>query len=81
MDAIGLSSLLGALLLLTGFAMWRLPVGECDQCPHCRLERLRVQQEVEDRARARDAESATALGVVRCDRCGRMDVHDHRDRG
>jgi hypothetical protein len=66
-------------LLLIAFAVWRLPVGQCEQRAHYRLEQLRAQQLHEERARQRDTESTAAFGVTRCERCGRVDAHDHGD--
>ena len=42
MPADTMISILAATLLATGWALWLLPIGRCQECPHCRAERLKV---------------------------------------
>ena len=67
MPAETMIALLAATLLATGWALWVLPVGTCRQCPHCQVEQLAKEREV-------DAQLARAYGTPRCAACGR---HHH----
>jgi hypothetical protein len=62
-------SLLAATLLLTGWALWLLPVGTCAQCAHCRAERVAKQRDTE-------AQAGRIYGIPPCPACGR-----HHRRG
>jgi predicted metal-binding protein len=56
-------SLLAVSLLATGWALWLLPVGSCNQCPHCQLEKLAKERETEARV-------SRAYGIQVCQSCG-----------
>jgi hypothetical protein len=80
MDPSGLTSLLGVFAApdrIRCLASAGRPVRATRA--HYRLEQLRAQQLHEERARQRDTESTAAFGVTRCERCGRVDAHDHGD--
>jgi len=69
-DPLGVATLLALTLLGVGAALLLLPVGTCPQCGHCRLEKLRHDVELEERA-------GGLYGIPRCPACGRR--HDPRD--
>ena len=69
MEAHSIVGLLGGFLLTLGFMVWRMPVGTCAECPHCRRERL--DQEVEQQRQA-DVDLEVRYGLARCSRCGRV---------
>jgi len=58
-------SLTGLAMFVTAGLVSRLPVGRCQECPHCRDADLREAE----RQRQRVSQSATWPG--RCPRCGR----------
>lgn len=62
-------SLLATTLLLTGWALWVLPVGTCSQCAHCRAEKLAKERDSE-------AQVSRVYGIPMCPACGR-----HHQRG
>ena len=62
-------SMLAVTLLGTGWALFMLPIGQCSQCMHCRLERVARDQETE-------AQASRIYGIPRCQACGR-----HHQRG
>lgn len=64
-----LVTLLATTLLLTGVALWRLPVGECAQCSHCAALKLASARETE-------AETGRVYGIPLCPACGR---HHNRE--
>jgi hypothetical protein len=64
MPALTMISVLAATLLATGWALWLLPVGRCQECPHCRAEKLARQ-------RADDARTGRYYGIALCAACGR----------
>jgi hypothetical protein len=57
-------TILAFTLLATAFVLWRLPVGTCAECTHCRIERLAKEREVE-------AQAANFYGIPLCRSCGR----------
>ena len=57
-------TILALTLLVTAFVLWRLPVGTCAECLHCRMARLAKEREVEERA-------ASFYGIPLCGACGR----------
>jgi hypothetical protein len=59
-----LITILALTLLAAAFVLWRLPVGTCSECTHCRAERLAREREVE-------AQSATFYGISLCRACGK----------
>lgn len=61
--------LLGGFLLAVGSIVWRMPVGTCPECPHCRRERL--ERELEQQRQA-DLDLENRYGLGRCRRCGRV---------
>lgn len=63
MAAVTLITILGYVLLLAGFLLWRLPVATCRECPHCQLERVAKEREREDRV-------GRYYGFPRCPSCG-----------
>lgn len=69
MPAETMISLLATTLLLTGWALWVLPVGTCSQCAHCRAEKLAKERDTE-------AEVSRIYGIPMCPACGR-----HHQRG
>ena len=69
MEAHSIVGLLGGFLLTVGFMVWRMPVGTCAECPHCRRERL--DQEIEQQRQA-DVDLEARYGLARCSRCGRV---------
>lgn len=69
MEAQSIVGLLGGFLLAVGFVVWRMPVGTCAECPHCRRERL--EQEIEQQRQA-DVQLEARYGLARCPRCGRV---------
>ena len=69
MPAETMISILGVTLLAAGWALWRMPVGTCAQCAHCRVEKL-----AEDRAT--EAQASRIYGIPLCQACGR-----HHQRG
>ena len=69
MEAHSIVGLLGGFLLVAGFMVWRMPVGTCAECPHCRRERL--DQEIEQQRQA-DVDLEVRYGLARCSRCGRV---------
>lgn len=56
--------ILALTLLLAAFVLWRLPVGTCSECVHCRMERLAKEREDEEHA-------ASFYGIPLCRSCGR----------
>jgi hypothetical protein len=69
MPAETLISILAGTLLATGWALWRLPIGTCEQCAHCRAERVA-------KARESEAQLSRAYDIPLCQACGR-----HHQRG
>jgi hypothetical protein len=58
-------SLTGLAMFVTAGLVWRLPVGRCQECPHCReAEQLEAEQQ-------RQQVSQSAISPGRCPRCGR----------
>lgn len=62
-------AILSVTLLVTGWALWSLPVGTCAECAHCRLEKLAKDRELE-------AQAGRMYGIPMCQACGR-----HHQRG
>jgi hypothetical protein len=58
-----LVTILATTLLVTGLALWRLPVGDCPQCPHCAALKLATERETE-------AETGRVYGIPLCPTCG-----------
>ena len=56
--------ILATTLLATGWALWLLPIGRCQECPHCRAEK--VAQE-----RANEIRTGRYFGIPLCPACGR----------
>lgn len=50
MGAESVISILAFTLLGVGGALWMLPVGNCTQCSHCKLEKMARERERETRA-------------------------------
>jgi hypothetical protein len=69
MPAATMIALLALTLLVTAYALWRLPVGTCSQCEHCRSEQLAKERELE-------AQAGRFYGIPQCPSCGR-----HHARG
>jgi len=69
MPAETMISLLATTLLLTGWALWMLPVGTCSQCAHCRAAKLAKERDTE-------AHVSRVYGIPMCPACGR-----HHQRG
>jgi hypothetical protein len=57
-------SLLAATLLATGWVLWLLPVGTCNECTHCQLAKLAKERETE-------AQVSRVYGIPMCKSCGR----------
>ncbi len=57
-------TLLATTLIATAVALWRLPVGECEQCSHCAARKLASAREAE-------AETGRVYGIPLCPACGR----------
>lgn len=64
MTADTLITILAITLLLTATLLWRLPVGTCKECSHCRSLELARERELEDQA-------GRLYGVPRCQSCDR----------
>ena len=62
-------SVLATTLLATGWVLWRLPVGTCSECEHCRTEQAVRERDYE-------AQASRVYGIPRCQACGR-----HHQRG
>jgi hypothetical protein len=73
MPAETMIAILAATLLATGWALWLLPVGTCNQCAHCRVEKLAKEREAE-------AQVSRIYGIPLCQSCGRHHARgeDHR---
>ena len=56
-------------LLATGVVLYRLPVGTCPECGHCKLAKLQQERDLE-------ARSARFYNIPLCLACGR-----HHDPG
>ena len=69
MPAETMISILAATLLVTGWGLVALPVGTCAHCPHCRVEKLAREREIE-------AQAGRIYGIPVCPACGR-----HHQRG
>ncbi len=69
MEAQSIIGLLGGFLLAIGFVVWRMPVGTCAECPHCRREQM--ERAIEQQRQA-DVELESRYGIARCPRCGRV---------
>ncbi|TAK00916.1 MAG: hypothetical protein EPO36_06925 [Chloroflexota bacterium] len=67
MEPTGVVTALAVTLFGVAAVLRLLPVGTCPDCSHCRLERLRRDEESE-------ARTARLLGLPRCAECGRY--HD-----
>lgn len=63
-------TVLAVALLGTGVVLYRLPVGTCAECGHCRLVKLPRELETEEKA-------ARFYGIPRCSACGRY--HNPRE--
>jgi hypothetical protein len=68
-----LITILALTLLVTAFVLWRLPVGTCSECLHCRMAQLAREREAEERA-------ATFYGIPRCGACGRYHAPEEAHR-
>jgi hypothetical protein len=66
-------TILALTLLLAALVLWRLPVGTCSECVHCRMERLARERESE-------AQAATLYGVPLCRACGRYHAPEEAHR-
>ena len=65
-----LITILACTLLATGVVLYRLPVGTCPECGHCKLQKLARERELEER-------TARFYNIPRCLACGRH--HDPRE--
>lgn len=72
-DPTTLITVLAVALLGIGVVLYRLPVGTCAECGHCRLLKLQQEREIEEKA-------ARFYGIPRCSSCGRFHGpgEDHR---
>jgi hypothetical protein len=69
LDSTTLVTILAIALLVVGVVLFRLPVGTCAECAHCKVAKVQREFEIEERA-------ARLYGIPRCRVCGRH--HDPR---
>lgn len=69
----GLVTVLAATLIASGFALWRLPVGECAQCSHCTARKLAQERETE-------VQASRVYGIPYCPSCGRHHTREQPHR-
>ena len=68
-----LVTVLAATLIVTGFAIGRLPVGECAQCTHCAARKLAQERETE-------VQASRIYGIPFCASCGRHHTREQPHR-
>lgn len=73
MAPLTLIAILAVTLLVTGLALWRMPIATCPECMHCQLRKLAKEREDEELI-------GRYYGIPQCGVCSRYHSREEPHR-